>query len=554
MINHTIPACFCHYPQFMQKSRTLQQQQHFLSSLVCCCTCQGTSVRVPSQNNALREGRRKKIESASLKRHASTTGATLSSPAASPVPLPASSSSSPKLSGSLQSFFKQSFLARQLQLTKEKGAGRIASFAKYDGRGGSLATTLSDPDANKGSLDVIPSIANPSAAWRSLDRPKTLSAQLAIYKQLAKGRLSAWVVVTAMAGYAMCPTDPAAAALAMDALVQDTFGSASITSALSNAVPGVTSDLPASTSTSTALNTFHVTTLLATATGTALCSASANTYNQLLEIPYDAQMPRTAKRPLPSHLITPLHAFTFGSVSGLAGLFTLYTCVNPLVASMGLLNIVLYAGIYTPLKRLSVTNTWIGAFVGGIPPLMGWAACTNSLDPFSGQAGAWILALILFAWQFPHFNALSWTIRSEYARGGYRMLSAVNPGMNARVSLRWTVAGALAAAVGAPLVGLTSWTVGLVSLIPNGALAFYAWRFWRAGSKSAIAAARQHGMIKTVPGAKATDRDPRDPSARSLFFVSLVHLPLIFLMMMVGKFYEDWFGSVPQTAEVRQEQ
>jgi len=395
------------------------------------------------------------------------------------------------------------------------------------------------PRTASAELDVIPQMATPTSAWKPITHPKSPRAYLTVYKQLAKGRLSAWVVLTAMTGYAMCPTDPTSAALAMEALVQDTFGTAA--ASLSSSLPSMAPPTTVSDAAGAALNSFRTSTLLATALGTALCSASANTFNQLIEIPYDAQMPRTAKRPLPSGAITPLHAFSFGTASGIIGLTTLYTCVNPLVASLGLLNIVLYSAVYTPLKRLSVTNTWIGALVGAIPPLMGWAACTNSLDPFSGQAGAWVLALILFAWQFPHFNALSWTIRSEYARGGYRMLSAVNQGMNARVSLRWTAAGALAAGVAAPLVGLTSWTVGILSLVPSGALGFYAYRFWQAGTRSTMAKARQHGIINTIPGARATDKDPRDASARSLFFVSLVHLPALLFMMMAGKFGFDWW-------------
>lgn len=445
----------------------------------------------------------------------------------------------------LESFFRQSFLAKRI--SQASGQAEVAEDARLQ-----ESTHTMDNNNNALSrhaklsprtvLETIPPMATPSSSWRPLDRPRSLRAQLGVYKQLAKGRLTAWVVLSAMVGYTMCPTDPATAALAMEALVQDTFGSTAVASLGSSFTQSGLS------ATESALNTFRVTTLLATATGTALCSASANTFNQLLEIPYDAQMPRTAKRPLPSNLITPLHAFSFASISGMTGLALLYS-VNPLTASLGLLNIVLYAAVYTPLKRLSVINTWIGAIVGGIPPLMGWAACTNSLDPFSGQAGAWVLALILFAWQFPHFNALSWTIRSEYARGGYRMLSAINPAMNARVSLRWTIAGAAAAAVGAPLVGLTSWPVGMATLLPSGALGFYAWRFWRAGSPRAMQAARQHGIMRTVPGARASDKDPRDPSARSLFFMSLVHLPVLLFIMMAGTFFERWLDRRADAAQ-----
>lgn len=120
------------------------------------------------------------------------------------------------------------------------------------------------------------------------------------------------------------------------------------------------------------------------------------------------------------------------------------------------------------------------------------------------------------------------------------MLSATNPAMNARVSLRWTVAGALAAGVAAPMVGLTSWAVGLATLIPSGALGVCAWKFWRAGSKATLQKAKESGLMAAAPGSRATDKDPRDASARSLFFVSLVHLPALLLMMMAGKIWGDY--------------
>src|SRR5690606_22483570 len=134
--------------------------------------------------------------------------------------------------------------------------------------------------------------------------------------------------------------------------------------------------------------------------------------------------------------------------------------VNPTVAALGVANIVLYAGVYTPLKRRSVINTWVGAIVGAIPPLMGWAAaagsCTPALLPPAGSSstlaafvdesarllahpGGWLLATLLFAWQFPHFNALSHTIAHEYKRAGYRMLASVDARMNARIALRYSI-------------------------------------------------------------------------------------------------------------------
>lgn len=507
--------------QSMQTAGRVYRRQRPLRLQSCCCTC-NAAYAVRNSQSTYRQS-----SQSPFSRYFSSSPASPNTPIASTSALPPIPTTPSRSGASLGNFFRSSFLKHQ--------AGRAGDHAAPNGQQDVAqpsespplsASTLRSTAAMSHAISPnIPAIATPTAQWRTLAKPRSIQAQLGIYKQLAKGRLSAWIVLTAMAGYAMCPTDPATAALAMEAFMSDTFGNASILAA----------GLPKA-----ATNSFHVSTLLATAVGTGLCSASANTFNQLIEIPYDSQMPRTAKRPLPSHLITPLHAFTFGTITGIAGTALLYTCVNPLVASLGLLNIVLYAGVYTPLKRLSVVNTWVGAVVGGIPPLMGWAACTNSLDPFGGQAGAWVLALILFAWQFPHFNALSWTIRSEYARGGYRMLSAVNPAMNARVSLRWTIVGAAAAAIAAPMVGLTSWAVGIASLIPSGALGFYAWRFWRAGSASSLAAARKHGIMKTVPGARATDRDPRDASARSLFFVSLVHLPALLFMLMASKLGFDY--------------
>ncbi|KAJ3031761.1 UNVERIFIED_CONTAM: Protoheme IX farnesyltransferase, mitochondrial [Siphonaria sp. JEL0065] len=189
------------------------------------------------------------------------------------------------------------------------------------------------------------------------------------YASLAKARLAALVVLTTMAGYAVAP---------------------------------MATTLP---------------TLLATTAGTALCVASANSLNQWVEAPYDAQMKRTRTRVLVTHSVSGFHAFSFGVASGVAGFATLYGFVNPITAVLGLANIVLYAGVYTPLKRFSIYNTWIGALVGAIPPIMGWTACTGTLD-----AGALFMGAILFAWQFPHFNALSWNLRPDYSKAGYHMM------------------------------------------------------------------------------------------------------------------------------------
>jgi protoheme IX farnesyltransferase len=118
-----------------------------------------------------------------------------------------------------------------------------------------------------------------------------------------------------------------------------------------------------------------------------------------------------------------LHAVTFAIASATAGASILWLGVNPLCAGLGVLNLFLYTSVYTPMKRLTVANTWLGSVVGAIPPLMGWVACTGSLDP-----GAFVLAGLLYTWQFPHFNALSWNLRPDYSKAGYRMMSVTDPG------------------------------------------------------------------------------------------------------------------------------
>jgi protoheme IX farnesyltransferase len=162
--------------------------------------------------------------------------------------------------------------------------------------------------------------------------------------------------------------------------------------------------------------------LSATCFGTALCAASANTFNQTIEAKYDANMNRTKSRPLPSGRVSTKEAIGWGIASGVAGTSMLLLSSNPIVAALGAGNIFLYAGPYTALKRKSEINTWVGSIVGAIPPVMGWAAATGGQvlagDPL-------FLAGILFLWQFPHFFALSWLHREDYARGGFQMV-AVN--------------------------------------------------------------------------------------------------------------------------------
>jgi protoheme IX farnesyltransferase len=156
--------------------------------------------------------------------------------------------------------------------------------------------------------------------------------------------------------------------------------------------------------------------------GTALVAASASAWNQWIERDRDALMERTADRPLPGARLSTLEVTLFATVTGLAGLVYLALAVNLLTASLGLASWVLYVCIYTPLKSRTPLNTVVGAIAGGLPILMGWAAVEGPM----GLAAA-TLFLIVFLWQFPHFMAIAWIYRRQYADAGMQMLPVVDP-------------------------------------------------------------------------------------------------------------------------------
>eukprot|EP00892_Ulva_mutabilis_P004710 jgi/Ulvmu1/2610/UM014_0061.1 len=164
-----------------------------------------------------------------------------------------------------------------------------------------------------------------------------------------------------------------------------------------------------------------VATMCWTCVGTLACSAAANTCNQVYEISSDALMKRTALRPMPTGRLSVPAALAFAALTGVGGAVILQSQTNALTAGLGVANIALYASIYTPLKRLHPINTWVGAVVGAVPPLMGWAAASGSIEP-----GAAFLAAVLYFWQMPHFMALAWMCKDDYARGGHRMISLLD--------------------------------------------------------------------------------------------------------------------------------
>jgi protoheme IX farnesyltransferase len=293
-----------------------------------------------------------------------------------------------------------------------------------------------------------------SRPWRG-----TLSA----YLELAKARLAAMVVLTAVVGFLLGArgwSDPAA--------------------------------------------------LLWTAAGTALSAFGANIANQLVERDRDRRMLRTRCRPLPSGRVSSGQAVRWGAASSLAGLAILAAATNLLTAGLSLLTTVLYVAVYTPLKPRTPLNTVVGAVVGALPPMMGWAAATGRLE-----LGAWILGGVLFVWQVPHFLALAWMYRDDYARAGFRMLPAVDrPGdLTARLALLY-ILSLLPVTAALTLAGVSGHGFLVASQVLGLAFGALGWSFLR---------------LRT------------DPAARRLFVASILYLPILLAFMVI-----DMTGRIPE--------
>ena len=162
--------------------------------------------------------------------------------------------------------------------------------------------------------------------------------------------------------------------------------------------------------------------LLNMSVGIALLSSGIATLNQSLERDLDRRMRRTQARPLPSEKLRPAEALLFGIALSAAATAYLAVLINPLSALLGVATLASYLFIYTPLKTRTTLSTFLGAFPGAMPPFIGWVAATGAIT-----IEAWVLFAILFLWQFPHFLAIAWMYREDYARAGIKMLPVVEP-------------------------------------------------------------------------------------------------------------------------------
>jgi len=244
--------------------------------------------------------------------------------------------------------------------------------------------------------------------------------------------------------------------------------------------------------------------LVMTSLGVGLAAGSANAFNQVLEVDRDRKMPRTSGRPLPTGRVTPVVAVVYATVIGVAGVGLLAAAVNVAAAALALLNIGLYVLVYTPLKVRTTLNTLVGAVVGAVPPLIGWVGATGTLEP-----GAWVLAGVLFAWQMPHFLALAWLYREQYAQGGYRMLPQVDP------SGRLTGVMSVLYAVALVPITLAAVLTGIAGgLYAGGAVVLGVWLI--------------------ALGAKLL-RHRTAEQARRLFIASVLYLPLLMGLMVIDR-------------------
>lgn len=235
--------------------------------------------------------------------------------------------------------------------------------------------------------------------------------------------------------------------------------------------------------------------LLLAVLGTSLAACSAGALNQWMEVDVDRLMERTSKRPLPAARMTRRTAFWFGTVLGVLGVGILYLSAQPLAAGLALTTILVYLLLYTPLKRKSSSCTLVGAVSGALPPVIGWAAASPAEN-----WGAWVLFGVLFLWQIPHFLAIAWMFKDEYRQAGFVMIKPSDE------DGRHTAAQALLFAIALAIVAFVPVWLERVNL------------FYKIGAAILNLLFCGSSLVFLLERSRV--------SARRLFFMSIVYLPL----------------------------
>lgn len=287
--------------------------------------------------------------------------------------------------------------------------------------------------------------------------PVTLSAKLQDYKQLAKVRLTVTVVLSAVLGFLIAAGD-------------------------GTAYSG----------------------LWALSIGGFLVVASSNGLNQIIEKDFDKLMVRTNNRPVATNRMSVTEAAISCTIAGLLGVYILGAYLNQLSGLLGLIALLSYAFLYTPLKRVSPIAVFVGAFPGAIPPLIGWAAATGSIG-----MGGWAIFAIQFIWQFPHFWSIAWILDEDYRRAGYRLLpSKIGKDKKTAQYTIWYIALLIPVSLIPFLLGIT----GIISAI-------------------VVVAA---GLMFLAQGIKLL-RTCSSKEAKKLMFYSIIYNPLVLLAFVLDK-------------------
>jgi heme o synthase len=238
--------------------------------------------------------------------------------------------------------------------------------------------------------------------------------------------------------------------------------------------------------------------------GTIIVASGAATLNQLIELQYDAQMRRTARRPLTSGRIARSHALWFGVLLSVFGVVYLAISTNAFASLLATLTLLSYLFLYTPLKRITPLCTLVGAIPGATPPLIGWAAACGHLDP-----AAWVLFAIVFLWQFPHFMSIAWMYREDYARAGYLVLPV------SKLRERFVAWQSVLPALGLFIVGIAP------ALHGQSGIAYFA-------------GALVLGVVFLYYSTRfALQRSIA--SSRQLLFASILYLPVLFVLIALDK-------------------
>jgi len=257
------------------------------------------------------------------------------------------------------------------------------------------------------------------------------------------------------------------------------------------------------------------------AIGTALAASGANALNQWMERGPDACMKRTQRRPLPAGRLEPATVLRLGLVLAIAGSVLLWLASGWAPAMLAAACTAVYTLAYTPSKRFTSLSTLVGTIPGALPPMIGWsAAMGGGLESLigAGSIGGWTLVALMTMWQIPHFLAIAWMYREDYARAGFRVLSVDDPeGRRTMPTIWWTTVLMVIATL-VPIATMptqTGWLYGIVAVISGAMVLRLALRLYR---------------------------DRTDANARTVFFASIIHLPILLLMLVVDALLHSWLG------------